>query len=304
MFSPVRKERRLRSGFVLQWAMRPTAGTVTFFTASLVVLLIAAGAATGLIVLLATPGLTDALRALPNNTWWFIYSGPGDSAAGPFAGALASAPWRIGAAIVASILSLLAVLRARVIYRRVPSPIIPFLMMFLIALGLECLRAGTALLVATDSPISFSVLLTRVIYWGRFVGLLGVLLAGLYGLELKYTKIIVLGGLVLLVSFAMAAYIPVDRTVFLAQLTWKLGDEQSVWFLNLALAALAFLTGVVAALVRKGRRTTLLAAGIALFLIAREVEFFAVQPASLAAGLAAQVLGSLFSLRALSAAAK
>ena len=284
--------------------MRPSAGTLTFFAASLVVLLLAAGAAVGLIVLLAAPRLTDALHALPDNSWWFIYRSPGDSAAGALAGALAAAPWRIGAAIAASILSLLAVLRARAIYRRSPSPIIPFLMMFLLALGLECLRAGTALLVATDSPISFSVFLTRIIYWGRFVGLMGVLLAGLYGLELKYTKVIVLGGLVLLLSFAMAAYIPVDRTVFLAQLTWKLGDEQSVWFLNLALAALALLTAVVAAAAHKGRRTALLAVGIALFLIAREVQFFAVQPASLAAGLAAQALGILLSLRALSAAAK
>jgi len=274
---------------------------MSFFATCLVVLLLAAGAVLVLIVLLATPRLTDALRALPDNSWWFIYRTPADFAAGPLTGSLAAAPWRIGAAIASSVLSLLAVLRARALYRRSPSPIIPFLMMFLLALGLECLRAGTALLVAADSPISFSVLLTRVIYWGRFVGLIGVLLAGLYAVELKYTKIIVLGGLVLLVSFAMAAYIPVDRTVFLAQMTWKLGDEQSVWFLNLALAALALLTGVVAALVRKGRRTTLLAAGIALFLIAREVEFFALLPALLAAGLAAQALGTVFSLRALAA---
>ena len=301
MFYPVSKERRPAPRFVLQWAMRPSVGTISFFATCLVVLLLAAGAAVGLIVLLATPRLTDALRALPVNSWWFIYSAPGDAAAGLPGGSLAAAPWRIGAAIASSILSLLAVLRARTIYRRSPSPIIPFLMMFLLALGLECLRAGTALLVAADSPISFSVFLTRVIYWGRFVGLLGVLLAGLYAMELKYTKVIVLGGLVLLVSFAMAAYIPVDRTVFLAQMTWKLGDEQSVWFLNLALAALALLTGAVAALVRKGRRTTLLAAGIALFLIAREVEFFAVQPVSLAAGLAAQALGTVLSLRALAA---
>ena len=279
--------------------MRPSAGTMTFFATCLVVLLLAAGAAVGLVVLVAAPRLTDALRTLTDNSWWFIYRGPGDAVGGPLAAGLAAAPWRIGAAIAASVLSLLAVLRARAIYRRSPSPIIPFLVMFLLALGLECLRAGSALLVATDGSISFSVLLTRVIYWGRFVGLLGVLMTGLYTLELKYTKIMVLGGFVLVVSFAMAAYIPVDRTVFLAQMTWKLGDEQSVWFLNLALAALALLTGVTAALERKGRRTTFLAAGIALFLIAREVEFFAVLPVPLAAGLAAQALGAVLCLRAL-----
>ncbi len=274
--------------------MRPSVGTVTFFTAALLVLALAAGAVAGMAALLATPSLSAAIGPLTDNAWWFLYRPAADAAA-------AAAPWRIGAAVVASLLALAAVLRARGIYRRSPSPIIPFLMMFLLTLGLECLRAATALIAAVEGPVSVSVFVTRVIYWGRFAGLLGLLLAGLYGLELKYSRVMVLGGLVLLVSFAMAAYIPVDRTTLLAQLTWKLGDEQSVWFVNLALAALSVLTGVVSALAHRGRRSTLLAAGIALFVISREVQFFALQPLSLAAGLAAQALGTIVCLRSFSA---
>jgi hypothetical protein len=278
---------------MLQWAMRPSAGTVTFAVSALFVVVFAAGAAVGLAVLLAMPSLSSAISALTDNAWWFIYRPASGAAA-------AAAPWRIGAAVAASVLSLIGVLRARVIYRRSPSPVIPFLVMFLLTLGLECLRAGTALIAAVDGPISVSVFVTRLIYWGRFAGLLGLLLAALYGLELKYARVMVLGGVVLLVSFAMAAYIPVDRTVFLSQLTWKLGDEQSVWFLNLALAALTVLTGVVSALVHRGRRTALLGAGIGLFVIARELEFFALQPLPLACGLAAQALGIAVCLRSFS----
>ncbi len=274
--------------------MRPSVGTVTFFTAALLVLALAAGAVAGMAALLATPSLSVAIGPLTDNAWWFLYRPAADAAA-------AAAPWRIGAAVVASLLALAAVFRARGIYRRSPSPIIPFLMMFLLTLGLECLRAATALIAAVEGPVSVSVFVTRVIYWGRFAGLLGLLLAGLYGLELKYNRVMVLGGLVLLVSFAMAAYIPVDRTTLLAQLTWKLGDEQSVWFVNLALAALSVLTGVVSALAHRGRRTTLLAAGIALFVMSREVQFFALQPLPLAAGLAAQALGTIVCLRSFSA---
>ena len=114
--------------------------------------------------------------------------------------------------------------------------------MFLFSLSLECLRAGTGLLYAGDRSIAAGVVLTRIIYWGRFVGLLGLLIAGLYSIELKYRKFAVLVGLVFLVSFAMAVYIPIDRTVFLAQLTWKLGDEQGVWFVNLIIAILVIAT--------------------------------------------------------------
>ena len=294
MFFPDRKERRLPR-FMIQWAMRPSAGSLAFFISSLLVLFLAAGAVAGLAVFLASPVTRDGLGALVDNAWWFIYRPAADAAAD-------ATPWRIGGAAAGALLALLGVIRARTIYRRTPSPVIPFVAMFLLSLGLECVRAATALLAAADGPVSLSVFLTRVIYWGRFAGLLGLLVAGLYGLELKYTRGVVLGGVVLVVAFAMAAYIPVDRTVFLAQLTWKLGDEQSVWFFNLALAALAVLTGVVSALAHRGRRTALFAAGVALFIIAREAEFFALAPLPLAGGLVAQGLGTLLCLGSFSAA--
>lgn len=264
--------------------MRSLPGAVAVTSASVILLMLAFGAALGIVVLAMTPPDMDALRELPRNTWWFLYQ---DAPGSP------TAAWRIGAAVIASLVSFVAVQRAHVDYRRVRSPVIPFVMMFLLSLGLECLRAGTALLFAADGSISLSVLLTRVIYWGRFVGLFGLLLAGLYGLELKYTRFMVLAGLAMLVSFAMAAYIPVDRTMFLAQLTWKLGDEQSVWFLTVALEALAIATCVAAAVTRKTVGGVRLAIAVALCVATREIQFFAVQPAPAAAGLAAQVAASV-----------
>ncbi len=265
--------------------MRQKPAAIAFSAASVTLLALAAGAGLGLVALAAAaPSDLDGLRGLTRNPWWFVYAEGPDGAM--------SAGWRIAAAGIASLVSLGAVLRARSVYRRSPSPIIPFLVMFLVSLGLESLRAGTALLAATDGSIGFSVLLTRVIYWGRFVGLLGLLVAALYCLEMKYSRILVLGGMVLIVSFAMAAYVPIDRTVFLAQLTWKLGDEQSVWFLNVAIEALTVLTCLAAVVMRRGPMTLRLAGGIALFIVTRGVEFFALQPAVQAAGLLAQAAGA------------
>jgi hypothetical protein len=260
--------------------MRPSPGAVAFTAASAILLLLALGAALCVVLLVVTPGDLAALRDLPRNTWWFLYR---DASGSPLA-----AVWRIGAAVIASLISFAAALRAYSVYRRTSSPVIPFVMMFLLSLGLECLRAGNALLFVANGSISLSVLLTRVVYWGRFVGLFALLLAGLYCLDLTYTRFTVLGGLAMLVSFAMAAYIPMDRTMFLAQLTWRLGDEQGVWFLNVALEALAVLTCAAAAAMRRDAVTLRFAAAMALFVVTREVEFFAVQPVPAAVGLAAQ----------------
>lgn len=273
--------------------MRESPGTIAFTAASIFLLLLVAGAVLGMAALSAMPALMVRLRALQDNAWWLLYRDPGTDAA-PLA------LWRIGAAAVATLVSLGAVLRGRIVYRRESSPVIPFLMMYFFSLGLECLRAGSAVLFATDGPVSLSLLLTRVVYWGRFVGVLGLLIAGLYCTELKYRKFFVLAGVVLLVSFAMAAYIPVDRTVFLAQLTWKLGDEQSVRFVNLAIGLLAVFTGAVAAFTRKDRRFVLLAIGLAILVACREIQFFAIQPVPLAAGLIMQGAGAVLCLRALS----
>jgi hypothetical protein len=270
--------------------MRPSAGTIAIIAAALI-LLLAAGAMVGLIVLIAMPPLLDSLHGLPTNIWWFMYRVQAQ-------GSSAAPVWRVAAAIAASILAVPAILRLGAVQRNASSPIIVFLSLFLVTIALECLRAGTAILFSTDGSIALSILLTKVIYWGRFVGLLALLLAALYCLDLTYSRVMVLTGVVLLVSFAMAAYIPIDRTTFLAQLTWKLGDEQSVWFLNLALGVLAALVGVTAGITRKRPLTRGMAIAIVLFIAARELEFFALQPLPLAAGLSLQAVGSLLSIRA------
>jgi hypothetical protein len=169
---------------------------------------------------------------------------------------------------------------------------LPFLALFLFSLCFECLRGPSAWLYATDSSVEASVVFTRVIYWARTVGLLGLLLAALYCADLKYRKYGLLHGVVIVVSFAIAAYIPVDRTVFLAQLTWKLGDEQGLWFVNLVIALLVLAAGASSRLTRGDGRCLVVTAGFALLIAARELLFFAAGPLLQACGILALAGGT------------
>ena len=273
---------------MIEWGVRQSPGDLAFLSASILLALLAAA---GFAALLLAHGLLDGLNALPDNSWWLQYRDPGPR--------VSAAPlWRIGAAAVGALVSLAAVFRLRALYRREPSPVLPFIMVFLFSLGVECLRAGTAILFALDGPVSPSILLTRVIYWGRFVGMLGLLTASLYCTDLKYRKLFSIAGVVFLVSFVMAAYIPLDRSVFLVQLTWKLGDEQSVWFVNLAIGALAILTAVAAGFTRGSPRFVLLAVAITVLVGSRELLFFASQPVLLGTGIVAQAAGAALCARA------
>ena len=177
---------------------------------------------------------------------------------------------------------------------------IPALILFLFSLGPECLRAGTAYLYATDGsfPLRGS---DQDDYWGRFVGLLGLLLTGLYCIDFEYRRYGVLTAVIFLVSFAMAAYIPVDRTVFLTQLTWRLGDEQGVWFMSLIIGALALCTAAAAAPVKRSARYLWFATGLALLLASRELLFFGADPVILCGGLAALTVGIVLCMRTIAA---
>jgi len=270
--------------------MRTPAGTVAFYAAAVITILLIASAALALALFLSVPHTADPLLSLSDNTWWFIYHDPPE---GGSPGAL----WRIGAAMAAAVIAAAAAFRALALFGRSGSMLYPALILFLFSLGPECLRAGTAYLFATDGSISAVVVLTRMIYWARFVGLLGLLLTGLYCIDFKYRRYGVLTAVIFLVSFAMAAYIPVDRTVFLTQLTWKLGDEQGVWFMSLIIGALALCTAAAAALVKRASRLLWFAAGLALLLASRELLFFGDNPVILSAGLAALTGGILLCMR-------
>jgi hypothetical protein len=232
------------------------------------------------------------LGSLTENPWWFDYQEPG-------AATSLAALWRLAAAAAAAAVGILAATRAFALFNKSASPLLPFLMLFFFSLSLEGLRAGMAILYAADGSIGAGIFITRVMYWGRFVGLLALLASGLYCVDMKYRRFGVLAGALFLVSFAMAAYIPIDRTVFLAQMSWKLGDEQGVWFVNLTIGLLVLLTSAGGAITRRDRRFLWLAVGMALLLTSREILFFATSPIVLAGGLACLAGGSVVCLRVL-----
>ncbi len=258
------------------------------------VLVLALGltAAASFALLLARPGPAGALSTLPSNTWWLAYreAGPRDT----------HQPLGIIAATVAAaLMGAFAGLRAYQLHRDSRTPVLPYLLLFFLSLGTECLRGVTGVLYSSEDLISAALVLTRVVYWGRYVGLFALLLSSLYCVGMKYRHVYVLGGGALLVALALAATIPLDASTFLSQLTWKLGDEQGIGFTNLVIAVLILATTVGAAVVKRERRFFLVAGGFLLLLAARELLFFGVAPVPLACGIAALAAGAVLCLRTL-----
>lgn len=260
--------------------------------AFVVMLILGLTACVSFAFLLSRPALAGALSALPSNPWWLIYRDPGPKDA-------TQPLWLVGATLAATVVGFVFSLRSSGQYRRNRTPVLPYLLLFFLTLGMECLRGPTAVVFATDNSIQAAVVLTRAVYWGRFVGLFALLFSSLYCIEMKYRHVYVLGGGFLVVALAIAATIPVDRTTFLSELTWKLADEEGVWFVNLVIAGLVLATAVGAWALKRDKRFLSLAVGLALLLAARELLFFMVQPVPLACGVLALAAGATVCLRSL-----
>jgi hypothetical protein len=258
-------------------------------------LLLAAGAGACLATLLATPHGADPLAELTAHPWWFTYSDPARSAG-------SEALWGIGAAAAWAILAGAAGSGARARAERAGSRVALFFAVAFFAFALEALRGPAAVFYARWHWISGCIVLTRAVYGGRFLAELALLAAGLHALQMRYRRDIVLLGVLLLVALAIAMYIPIDRTSFLASLTYKLGDEQGVWFANLALGILAVGSLAGAAAIRGDRGNYVLAAAAAVLIVGRQLMSFSGSPLRLAAGFVLAAAGMGVSLLVLARA--
>ena len=248
-----------------------------------VALLLAAIGGLSLAFLASDARARAVLATLPDHPWWLVYRAPpGDD----------GAAWAVGASTAAALLAAATLFAGRRWCRRWPE--LPALAagLFLLMLGFECLRGATAFLVVTDRSLAAAHFLSRVVCWARFTGLLSLLAVSLHALDLPDARPGVLLPVALVASLAMAASVPVDRTAFLAELTFRLGDEQGVWFVELVIGALIPLSVIAAAVVRREARLARLAVALALLLVGRELLFFSLRPARLAGSLVLLVGGS------------
>jgi hypothetical protein len=269
---------------------RPPLRDAAFFTALAagIVLTIAAGGS--LTVLVVYPGLRQGLSALFTHPWWFSYSpGNGNS----------MILWDLAGITAVSVMSFILAARARAHYHRSGTPLALFLMAYFFIFSLECLRGPSALIFAVNGPVTVTLILSRAVYGGRFAGELILLAVGLYALELKLKRYLLLLGIILLVAFAIAIYLPVDGTAFLSSLDYNLGDEQGTAFAVMMLAILTPLSLIGAAYRTKNRSFYSLAAASALLLGGRQIVDFSVSATLFAAGALSLLAGGVISLSVL-----
>ena len=134
--------------------------------------------------------------------------------------------------------AVLANLGVRTLYRRTDSAELLFIMLFCLALCLEVWRLGNLIFQSFGMPQYLNVLLTRVVLFSRFFGLLCLLVTSLYAVNMKYTQYAVLIGGMVVLAFTLAGVLPLDTSVYEPTFLYKLGDRQGYLFVRAILALL------------------------------------------------------------------
>lgn len=199
--------------------------------AMIIAVLLTIAAVFSFLFVFLSPATGRVLAALPTHPWWFSY--PDSPPQDPF-----MPLWVLGTMIAVSLFAVFSAFWMRNLYFRSLSPLTLFFTIYLLSLSLEGVRGLTSLFYAANGLIPVSLILSRTVYGGRFGGQITLLILSLYAMKMKYSRYVVLIGIMLLVSAAIAIYTPMDGTEFLSPFTYRLADEQGTWLVDLALGIL------------------------------------------------------------------
>jgi hypothetical protein len=162
-------------------------------------------------------------------------------------------------------------LGVRTLYRRTDSAEILFIMLFCLSLCLEGWRLGNLIFRAFGLSQYLSIVITRIVLFSRFFGLLCLLVSSLYAVAMKYTQYSVLIGGMAVLAFTVAGILPLDTSIHEATFLYRLGDRQGYVFVRLILAALIVIDFLVASRLRRSRRFAV--AGLAALMLFSGREF-------------------------------
>jgi hypothetical protein len=142
-----------------------------------------------------------------------------------------------------------------------------------------------------------NIVLTRLVLFSRFFGLLCLLAASLYAVGMKYVQYPVLIGGMAVLAFALAGVLPLDTSLYEPTFLFKLGDRQGYFFVRIILALLMVVNFIVAARVRRSRRFAVAAAATFLLFAGRGLLEYGIAPLPVVLGAAALVIGFVVFVR-------
>lgn len=178
-------------------------------------------------------------------------------------------------------------------FRKTAAPEIFLFTVMLLSLAFDAARPAYLLLDSYDVPWYFGVVLSRVVYFGRFFGLFCAFGASLFAVGTQYQRLGTILMVAFVLSFSLAYAVQIDSLGFMATLQYRLADGKGIAVLFVALQALAVVNFVAGSYIRGTSDYVFLAIGIALASVGRELTFFPAGPVHVLGGTALLLAGAV-----------
>ena len=159
-------------------------------------------------------------------------------------------------------------------FRKTTSPEIFFFIVFLISMAFDSLKSTHALFMVLNVSPYYGMLLTRIVYFGRFMGTLSVLAGGIFLHGAEYQRMGIYLGIVLLLSFTLSAAIPVDITITEENLLYVVGNAKELGIISVLFLFFGVANYTLYGIQNSSRNHGLMALGLAMAIAGREILFF------------------------------
>jgi hypothetical protein len=181
----------------------------------------------------------------------------------------------------------------RSLFRRTSALEIFFFLAFVLSLSFDTLKILNYYFTVSHVPAFYGTIVTRAVYFGFFQGLFFLFTGSLFSGDLTYQKLGTVLGLVLIFSLALVYSLPVDETVFNANLLYRVGGGDYILLVRFGLEALTLLGFGRTAYLLGSTEQWFICGAVALLITGRELLFFLSSLPALIIGIILLIGGAL-----------
>lgn len=168
-----------------------------------------------------------------------------------------------------------------------------FFLAFIVTLSFDALKILHLQFIVTHVPVYYGTIVTRVVYFGYFMGLLFLFASSLFSGDVHYQKMGTILGVVLAFSFSLAYSLPIDGTVFHPNLLYRVGGEEYILLVRFGLDILTMFGFGRSAFMSGSSDQWYICGSVAMLIIGRELLFFLSSPFFIFLGCVLLVAGSV-----------
>jgi len=199
----------------------------------------------------------------------------------------------IGITFFLGLFSLIGWYIIRSYFSKTTSPEMFFFSFFLVSLSFEMIRIIHYYFFLQNSPLILGILFTRVIFFGRFFGLLCLFFSGLFSSWLDIQRIGIVVSISILFCFTLAFSIPIDTDLG-TDFLYSPGIRNELFLVRVCLEVFAALNYLFSSIVKKSSDYFFLALSMSAVILGRELLLTSVMIQTAAAGGISLLLGSVF----------